>query len=278
MAYWEGTFGAARGLRLYYQGWLPSGRARGSVVLVHGLAEHSGRYGQLGLRLSSRGLAVLGFDLPGHGRSEGERLFVESFSEFIEALTLFISSVRTWFEERPLFLVGHSLGGLIAALYLAGKDKGVAGAVLSGPAVLPPPGVPAAAVLSGRILSLLFPRLGLIPLEVEGLSRDPEVVASYLADPLVTKGRIKARLGAEILSAMRELRRLAPRIETPLLILQGGEDRLVDPAGARLLYEGVASADKGLLVYEGLYHEVFNEPEKGRVLGDVVEWLEDHLG
>lgn len=278
MAYWEGSFSAGGALRLYYQGWLPVSEAKAVLVVVHGLAEHSGRYSRFGGYFASRGFAVVGFDLPGHGRSEGERLFIGSFSQFSESLDQFLSEVREWFGGRRVFLVGHSMGGLIAALYLAEGEHKVSGAVLSGPAVIPPPGLPPAAAAAGRIVSAILPRLGLVPLEVEGISRDPEVVASYMADPLVAKGRITARLGAEILAAMKDLQRLAPRIRTPLLILQGGADRLVDPGGARLLYDSASTNDKRLIVYEGLYHEVFNEPERDLVLSDLKAWLEDHLG
>jgi alpha-beta hydrolase superfamily lysophospholipase len=128
------------------------------------------------------------------------------------------------------------------------------------------------------VLSVLFPRVGLVPpVDPEGVCRDPAVVKAYLVDPLVHRGKITARLGVEVLDAMERVRREAGRITLPLLIVQGSADRLVDPTGAQLLYDTVASADKRLIVYEGFYHEVFNEPERDRVLSDVGAWLEGHL-
>ena len=129
----------------------------------------------------------------------------------------------------------------------------------------------------GRVFSALFPRLGLVPLEAEGVSRDPAVVKAYLTDPLVFRGKMTARLGAELLGAMERIGAEANRIHLPVLILQGDADRLVDPSGARRLYEKIASLDKKLIVYEGFYHEVFNEPQHDRVLSDVEQWLAGHL-
>jgi len=273
----EGIFMAARKTSLYYQGWLPEGEVRAVLIVVHGLAEHSGRYMNLVDCFVPLGYAVYGIDHIGHGRSEGRRLHVDAFSDYTEPLRTYLDMVRCWQPDKPLFLVGHSMGGLIGALHLIACQEGLAGAVLSGPAVKAPGNLPKAVVWIGRVLSVLLPRMGMVPLEAEGVSRDPEVVKAYLGDPLVCRGKMTARLGAELLDAMERVRTEADHIRLPLLILQGGSDRLVDPSGARMLYERAASVDKRLIVYEGLYHEVFNEPEHGGVLSDVEQWLEIHL-
>jgi alpha-beta hydrolase superfamily lysophospholipase len=277
MKHQEGFFTGVRGAKLYHQRWLPEGEAKAALLIAHGLAEHSGRYMNLVERLVPLGYALYGIDHLGHGRSEGQRLYVEAFTEYTDALKICIDCIRDRQPGKPLFLVGHSMGGLIAALYLTGHHTGLTGAVLSGPAIKVPDQLPAPLVFVGRVLSLLFPRVGLVPLEADGVSRDPAVVAAYLADPLVHRGKITARLGAEMLAAMARVRRDAARITLPLLILQGGADKLVDPAGARLLHDAIASPDKKLIVYEGLYHEIFNEPEHDRVMTDVEQWLEAHL-
>jgi len=127
------------------------------------------------------------------------------------------------------------------------------------------------------VLSVLVPKVGLVPpVDAEGVCRDPAVVKAYLADPLVYRGKLTARLGAELIGAMERVRAEAKRITLPILILQGGADRLVDPSGAQILYEKVTSADKKLVLYEGFFHEVFNEPQHDRVLSDVERWLEEH--
>ena len=140
-----------------------------------------------------------------------------------------------------------------------------------------PGNISPAIVVAGKILSALIPGIGILGLDARGISRDPAVVAAYVNDPLVFTGKATARLGAEMLKAMQRITTEANRIRLPVLILQGGADKLVDPAGARMLHDLVGSADKTLKVYEGLYHEVYNEPEHEQVMRDVESWLETHL-
>ena len=278
MKHQEGVFVGVRKAGLYYQGWLPEGEPKAVLLVVHGLAEHSGRYMNLVNRFVPQGFAIYGIDHLGHGRSEGRRLALERFTDYTEPLKAFSAMVRRWQPDRPVFLVGHSMGGLIGATYLLTNQEELAGAVLSGPAVMAPGNIPAATIFAGRVLSVLFPSVGIVDRgPMDDICRDPAVVAAYVADPLVYQGKITARLGAEMLGAMEHLRKEAGRIRLPLLIVQGGADRLVNPAGAQVLYDGVASPDKRLIVYEGFYHEVFNEPEHDRVLDDVERWLGEHL-
>ncbi len=277
MKHQDGFFKGVHDAGLYYQGWLPEGEAKAALVIVHGLGEHSGRYMNIVNRFVPRGYAVYGIDHLGHGRSDGQRLYVERFTDYTEPLRAFFEMVRSWQPGKPACLVGHSMGGLIGALYLTTHQAGLVGAVLSGPAVKPPGNIPKAVIFAGRVLSLLMPRKGLVPLQAGEVSRDPAVVEAYLADPLVCKEKITARLGAEMLGAMERIRVEAERITLPILIVQGGADKLVDPAGAQLLCDAVSSPDKKLIIYEGLYHEVFNEPEHDRVLADVEAWIEGHL-
>ena len=185
--------------------------------------------------------------------------------------------IRDQRPESPIFLVGHSLGGVIGAAYLIKHGDELAGAVLPAPSVKMPSSLSPWTLFAGKMLSILLPRLGLVRLEAEGVSRDPAVVGAYRSDPLVFTGKITARLGTELLEAMGRVLAGAQNIKPPLLILQGAADRLVDPEGARMLFERAGSADKTLKVYEGLYHEVFNEPENGRVLDDVEMWLAGQL-
>jgi acylglycerol lipase len=170
------------------------------------------------------------------------------------------------------------MGGLIGALYLLSHQNELAGAVLSGPAVKAPDDISPVTIFAGKVLSALMPKLGLIQLEAEGVSRDLAVVKAYETDPLVYRGKVTARLGVEMMKAMGQVSAEASRISLPLLILQGGADRLVHPSGAQMLHDGVASIDRKIILYEGFYHEVFNEPEHGRVLRDVEMWLEAHPG
>ena len=274
MRHQEGFFKGVRDTRIYFQNWLPEGEPKAILLIVHGLAEHSGRYMNVVNHFVPLGYAVHGFDHPGHGKSDGTRVYVERFEDYTDTIKIYFDRVR---PAKPVFLVGHSMGGLIAALYLLDHQREMTGAVLSGPAVKVPGKITPTTVLVGKMFSALMPRFGLLGLDAEGVSRDPAVVQAYINDPLVHSGKITARLAAEMLKAMQRISAQASKITLPMMIVQGSADRLVDPAGARMLYDTVGSADKEIKIYEGFYHEVFNEPERERVLHDVERWIEVHL-
>ena len=277
MRHQEGTFKGVRDASIYYQCWLPEGESRAVLLIVHGLAEHSGRYMNVVNHFVPLGYAVYGVDHVGHGKSSGTRVYVERFEDYTDTLKIYFDMVRHWQPEKPVFLVGHSMGGLIGAVYLLDYQAELTGAVLSGPAVKVHGTVSSAFIFVGKLISVLMPKLGLIGLEAEGVSRDPAVVQAYVNDPLVCRGKVTGRLSAEFVKAMRRVAAEATKITLPILILQGSADRLVDPKGAQMLYNAVNSVDKTIKIYDGLYHEVYNEPEHGQVLGDVKAWLETHL-
>jgi len=277
MKHQDGFFKGVRDAKIYYQCWLPDSDIKAVLLVVHGLAEHCGRYMNLVNHFIPVGYAVYGLDHIGHGKSDGARVHVQRFEDFTSTLRIFFDRVREWHPEKPVFLIGHSMGGLIGAAYLLEHQAELAGAVLSGPSVKVPENISSATIFLGKIFSSLAPKFGIVVLEAEGVSRDPAVVAAYVNDPLVHRGKTTARLAAELLKTMQRVSAEGAKITLPVLIVQGGSDRLVDPSGAQLLYDRVGSTDKKLKVYDGLYHEVFNEPEQAQVLGDVEEWLEAHL-
>jgi len=277
MKHQEGFFKGVRNASIYYQGWLPEGEPKAVLLIVHGLAEHSGRYMNIVNHFVPLGYAVYGIDHLGHGKSEGTRVYVSCFEDYTETLKIFFEMVRGFQPSKPVFLIGHSLGGLIGAVYLLDHQAELTGAVLSGPAVKVPSNITPVIVVVGKILSALLPRVGLIGLEADGVSRDPAVVQAYVSDPLVYRGKTTARLAAEMVKAMQRVSAEATKISLPIMVLQGSADKLVDPAGARMLYDTVSSTDKEIRIYEGFYHEVFNEPEHDRVLRDMEIWLEAHL-
>ena len=278
MKHQEGFFKGVGEANIYFQSWLPEGEPRAVLLIVHGLAEHSGRYGNVVNHFVPLGYAVYGIDHFGHGKSVGRRVYVNRFNDYTNTLKVYFDMIREWQPDKPIFLVGHSMGGLIGAVYLLDHQSELAGAVLSGPAVKIPNHVTPAMLVLGKILSALIPRFGLLALEADGVCRDPAVVQAYVSDPLVHRGKATARLAAEMLKAMQTISGQAARITLPILIVQGSADRLVNPAGARMLYNMVSSADKEIRIYDGFYHEVFNEPEHDKVLRDVEIWLEAHLG
>ncbi|MBN1977983.1 MAG: lysophospholipase [Anaerolineae bacterium] len=277
MYHQEGNFKGARNANIYYQAWLPEGDAKGVLLVIHGLGEHSGRYMNVVDHFVPLGYAIYGFDLVGHGKSEGAREVVERFTDYTDTLTIYYGMVKGWQAASPIFLLGHSMGGLIAPYYLLDHQADFRGAVISAPLVKVSDDTSQLTIIMGKVLSTLSPKMGLLALDANSISRDPEVVKAYVNDPLVFHGKTPARLAAELLKAMLHISAEADRITLPFIVVQGGEDKLVDPGGAQMLYDKASSADKTINIYQGLYHEVFNEPEHARVLKDVEVWLAAHV-
>lgn len=273
----ESTIKGHDGLALFCQAWLPDADLKAVLILVHGLAEHSGRYGNLVQYFVPRGYGIRAMDLRGHGRSPGSRGYVRRFRDYVDDTMAFLIRTRAEHPETPLFLLGHSMGGTIAIACALEDPHGISGLVLSATVLTPGRSISRLHILAAGLLSRLAPRLKVTRLDSAGTSRDPAVVRAYEADPLVYRGRISARLGGEFLAAMHRGQRMIPRIRLPLLIMHGADDRLSNPEGSRLLHERAGSEDKTLILYDGLYHELFNEPERERVFGDMERWLEAHI-
>lgn len=276
MIHQEGTFSGYGGLALYHQCWQPEGNPRAVLAITHGHGEHSGRYGNVANWFVPRGYAIYAFDLRGHGRSAGARGYVERWDEFREDVAAFLALVREREPGRPLFLIGHSMGGLIALEYVLHYPQGLAGVIVSGP-LLSRPGISPLLITLSKVLSRLAPRLALkTGLDVTALSRDPAVVAAYVNDPLVHSFGT-ARLGTELAGAVAWTQAHAADLALPCLIVHGGSDRICPPEGSRIFFENVVLTDKERQVYEGYYHEVFNDVGKEQVLAAVEAWVRRHL-
>lgn len=266
-------FSGVGGLSLACRSFRPAAAPRAAILLVHGYAEHSGRYGHVAERLVGEGLAVYAPDHRGHGLSEGVRADVRRFEDYLSDLETLLVAVREREPARQVILLGHSMGGAIAVLFAARRGEGLAGLITSGAGVKLGEAVSPLLALVIRALALVAPRAPVAPMDFEGVSRDPEVVARYRSDPLNYVGRIRARMGRELLRATELAAAELPYVALPSLILHGAADRLADPAGSRMLHDRIASTDKTLRLYDGLYHEIFNEPERDEVLDDVAGWL-----
>jgi acylglycerol lipase len=269
-----GQLRGSGGVWLHWQAWLPVGAARAVVVLAHGGLEHSGRYAHVADRLTGAGLVTYAIDFRGHGRSGGRAGQVERMSLLVDDLDRLVRLATERHSGIPVFVVAHSLGAMVE--YVVAGDPDLAGLVLSGTGI-DVSGIPKLQARAARLLSAAAPNLRLMRFASDGVSRDPDVVRGYDEDPLVFRGRVPVRTAAELLvSADRVTPRLTS-VRLPLLVLHGGADRVATPAGARMVYERAVSVDKTLNVYDGLYHEIFNEPEKDTVIDDVVNWIEARI-
>lgn len=262
------------GLRLRFYRRLPEGEdPRAAAIVLHGLAEHAGRYGELTGALAARGSAVYAVDHRGHGQSEGPRVFVRSLDVYCDDLGLVLDRVRAEQPGRPVFLFGHSMGGAVAASFCIARQPNLRGLILSAPPFRVGrdvhPWLRPLAGLFGRFL----PRLRIIRLGASMLSRDEAVVEHFKRDPLVFHGRLPCRTAAEILKAGPRILAGAAELRMPLLVLHGTGDRLTEAGASRELFGRASSPDKTLKLYDGLWHDLAHEPEKEQVLGDVAEWV-----
>jgi len=247
------------------------------LLVAHGAGEHSTRYQPLAQFFTGYNYAVAALDHNGHGHSEGTPGHVNSFEHYLLDLGTFHRQVTSRFTGVPMFLLGHSMGGLIGCNYLLQQQGQFVGAILSGPAIKTELQPGALQLLLIQLLAVLVPRLGLLQLDASGVSRDPQEVKKYVEDPLVHHGKMSARMLRELFAGMDVIQAEAARITLPILLLHGGADVMISPEGSRFLHEHISSCDKTLKIYPGLYHEIFNEPEKLEVLADVLNWCEERL-
>lgn len=259
---------------LFRRVWAPES-PRGAVAIIHGYGEHSGRYRDFSAWLSSHGWLVAACDLPGHGRSPGRRGYIRSFSDYLAAVDALLAEVH---RAAPVFLLGHSLGGLIVVRYLEQGPQAVSGLILSSPFFGLAMPVPAWKRVLALMLSRLWPAASLPSgIKPEELSHDPKVVEAYREDPLVHR-IATARWFAEVSAAQAAALREASQIRVPVLIIQGEEDRLTEVAATRRFAARCRAPDLTFRLYGGLYHETLNELGRERVWGDVLEWLEKRGG
>jgi len=268
-----GHVSGSGGVSLYWQAWLPISVPRAVVVLAHGGLEHGGRYAHVADRFTDAALATYAIDFRGHGRSGGRAGQIERMSLLVDDIHRLARLAADRHPDVPMFLLAHSLGAMVALEYVVSGDRDLAGLILSGTGI-DVSGIPRPQAMVAKVLSAATPNLGLMKLATDGVSRDPEVVRAYDEDPLVFRGRVPMRTAAELLVSADRVSPQLGSVRLPLLVLHGGADVIATPAGARMVYAKAGSFDKTLNVYDGLYHEIFNEPEKEKVLEDVVKWIE----
>jgi acylglycerol lipase len=268
----EGRLVGARDVELFWQGWLPEGPVTGVVLICHGLGEHSGRYGNVVDALLPDGWAVYGLDHRGHGLSGGRRAHLDDYGDFLADFDAFRRVVVARHPDVPVFLLGHSMGGQIALSYALDHQSALRGLILSAPA-LASDAVPKAALPVLRTLGRLLPTLRPAGIDTTKISKDPAVVAAYQADPLVHHGKPTLGLSLGLVGRFDVLPGRARTLSIPLLLQHGSGDALADPSGSRRLEAACGSPDQTVRWYDGLWHEIYNEPERAQPLADLREWL-----
>ncbi len=271
-----GFFRGARGRRIFWQTWSPERDPEAAIVLVHGASEHSDRYRHVASGLVQDGYAVYALDYRGHGRSEGARAVIDSLDNAAADLDQLVLEARQRYGGVPVYMLGHSMGATVALAYAIKHQEWLAGLILSG-ALAALEAAPGPMRLAGRLLSAVAPSFPLVTIDATLVSRDPDVVSAYVSDPLVHHGKLPARTVAELATAIERFPAAVGAITVPTLILYGTADELCPPAGSQMLGERIGAADKTIKAYDGLYHEILNEPERDQVMADIRGWLSERV-
>jgi len=271
----DATFEGVSGLKIFYRLWRPDTGARGVVVIVPGFNSHSGYYGWVAGQLVRSNLAVYALDLRGRGKSEGERFYVEKFAEYVSDVSKLVALVKAQEPSLPTFMLGHSAGGVVACIYALKHQAELAGLVCESFAHQVPAPDFALAVLKG--LAHVAPHAHVLKLKNEDFSRDPQIVATMNADPLIADETQPIQTVAEMVRADEQLKNDFGLITLPVLILHGTSDKATKPSGSQLFHERAGSKDKTIKLYEGHYHDLLNDTGKELVMSDIKTWLDAHV-
>lgn len=271
----EERFDSVGGLKIFVRSWRPDGNARGVVVIVHGFNSHSGEYAWVAEQFVAGGLAVYAPDLRGRGQSDGERFFVDRFGDWVDDVAVAVTLAKAREPGLPLFLLGHSAGGVVACIYTLAHQSELAGLVCESFAHEVPAPDFALAVFKG--LSHVAPHAHILRLKNEDFSRDPKVVQAKNGDPLIAHEIQPTQTLAEMVRADEQLRRDFPRVILPVLILHGTADKATRPSGSQRFYDTAGSADKTLKLYEGHFHDLLSDVGKEAVMEDIKGWIAAHI-
>jgi alpha-beta hydrolase superfamily lysophospholipase len=263
------------GLKIFVRSWRPSTPARGVVVIVPGFNSHSGYYLWVAEQLANRGLAVYAVDLRGRGQSDGERFYIQSLGDYVSDISATVALAKARGPGLPVFLLGHSAGGVASCIYTIEHQKELAGLICESFAYQVPAPDFAIAALKG--LSHIAPHAHVLRLKNEDFSRDPKVVEKMNTDPLIAHETQPTQTVAELARADERLKREFPLITLPVLILHGTSDKATKPSGSQFFHDTAGSTDKTLKLYEGHYHDLLNDLGKEKVLADIQGWIDARL-
>jgi alpha-beta hydrolase superfamily lysophospholipase len=278
MNHLETSYTTPDGLKLYLQAWMPENPKAG-MLLVHGLGEHSGRYGHIVEKLNKLGLAVFTFDGRGHGKSaEGKpTAYFDSYEDYLKDIDALFGKVKGYLPGKPAFLYGHSMGGGLVAAYVLKYKPQAAGVIMSSPAIKEAEGTSYLLITLSGLINKLLPKSKVLKLDVAGVSRIPEEVEKYKTDPLIYQENIPTRTGYELYQMMQYIQNQAENFELPFLLIHGDADRLTNPKGSELLAKKAKSADRTFRIFPGGYHELINDSDREEVMKVIVDWVEERI-
>lgn len=271
----ESTFEGVGGLKIFTRVWETENAPRGVVVIVHGFNSHSGQYFWVADQLVKNGLAVYALDLRGRGKSEGERFYVDKFSDYVDDVATFVSTAKSENPGLPVFVLGHSAGGVVSCVYTLEHQSEIDGLICESFAFQVPAPDFALTVFKG--LSYIAPHFHALTLKNEDFSRDPKTVESMNNDPLIKDESQPLETLAEMVRSDERLKEEFSLIKIPVLILHGTEDKATKPEGSQFFYDTTGSTDKTLKLYEGHYHDLLNDIDKEIVMNDIVQWIDERI-
>ncbi|MEP1086170.1 MAG: lysophospholipase, partial [Algoriphagus sp.] len=274
----ETSYTAHDGQKLYLQAWMVDS-PKASMLLVHGLGEHSARYVHLVERLNSLGISVFTFDGRGHGKSASGKpdAYFDSYEDYLKDIDALFGKMTSYVPGVPAFLYGHSMGGGMVAAYTLDYKPKAAGVILSSPAIKEAEGTSKFLIAIGGLMSNYFPRLKVLKLDTSKITRIPEDVQKYKNDPLIYLDDFPARTANEVLKLMRQIQNRAVEFDLPLLLIHGSADGLTNPKGSEILMEAAKSKDKTLRIFPGGYHELINDSDQEEVMDVILRWLRERI-
>jgi alpha-beta hydrolase superfamily lysophospholipase len=271
----EERIDSTKGVRIHIRSWRPESVPRAVVVICHGVNSHGGQYAWVGEQFAAGGLAAYALDLRGRGKSDGERFYVEDVADYVSDVAGVVSLAKSRNPGVPVFLLGHSAGGVVSSVYVLENQAGLAGFICESFAFqVPAPGFALAAI---KGLSHIAPRLPVLRLKNEDFSRDPKAVEALNNDPLIAQEAQPAITVAALVRADERLREEFPRITLPVLIMHGTDDRATVCHGSEFFYQTAGSSDKTLKLYEGHYHDLLNDIGKEGVMADIKGWMDARI-
>jgi alpha-beta hydrolase superfamily lysophospholipase len=272
----EEKIDSSKGVKIFVRSWRPETAPRAVVVICHGVNSHSGQYLWAGEQFAAAGLAAYALDLRGRGRSDGERFYVEDVADYVSDVAATVALAKSREPNLPVFLLGHSAGGVVSSVYTLDNQAGLAGFICESFAFqVPAPGFALAAI---KGISHIAPRLPVLKLKNEDFSRDPNAVEALNNDPLTAHEVQPAITVAALVRADERLRDEFPQITLPVLIMHGTDDKATVCHGSQFFYETAGSRDKTLKLYDGHYHDLLNDTGKEGVMADIKAWIDSHVG